>query len=67
MAEQQSNRIDSVKDAIKSLKIRRLTDIPVGVPHLWEYMYPNPEDDGSLVVAVKNIDTNEEYRCPYTL
>ena len=63
MAEQQSNRINSVKDAIKSLKIKRLTDIPVDVPHLWEYMYPNPKDDGSFVVVVKNADTNEEYRC----
>ena len=63
MAEQQSNRIYSLEDAVKSLKIRRLTDIPVDVPHLWGYTYPNPEPDGSFVVIVKNIDTNEEYRC----
>ena len=45
MAEQQqSNRIVSVKDAINSLTIRRLTDVPVHVPHSWVYMYPNPED-----------------------
>ena len=63
MAEQQFNRIDSLEDAVKSLKIRRLTDIPVDVPHLWECMYPNPDPDGSFVVIVKNIDTNEEYGC----
>ena len=63
MAEQQSNHLNSVFDAIKSLKIGRITDIPVDVPHLWGYRYPNPEPDGSFVVVVKNVDTNEGYRC----
>ena len=69
MAEQQSNRINSVKDAIKSLKIKRLTDIPVDVPHLWEYTYPNPKPDGSFVVTVKTLIPMKSIGviCPYTL
>ena len=44
-------------------KIRKLAELPVNVPHSWVHMDPNPTRYGSFVVDIKNLDTNETYKC----
>ena len=48
---------------IEDSRVRKLSEVPVNVPHHWIYRYPNPTRYGSFVVEILNEDTEEIYRC----
>ena len=43
--------------------VKKLTELPVNVPHSWLLTGLKPTRYGSHVVDVHNLDTNEEYKC----
>ena len=55
--------INNICYGIESNRVRKLGELPVIIPLSWVYMDPNPTRYGSFVVNIKNLDTNEKYKC----
>ena len=46
-----------------SNRIKKMSDIPIDIPHIMVSKYPNPTKYGSFVVELQNEDTNENFKC----
>ena len=44
-------------------RIKKMSDIPIDIPHIMVSKYPNPTKYGSFVVELQNEDTNENFKC----